>query len=384
MAAGPVAEWVQARRGLDYLSAVFVSASPQHQKETFDFCCSLAEEIDPFWDWKEAGRSAHFGRCFSHSAGARVELTELESGGGRNPGMTLLSLSGSAFYLQESDRANLMLWKIVSQDGFKWFSRLDFMNTELNPEWDAERVWQGVAYGQLWVKGHRSYEPRGELAPDGSCPNGRTIYWGSPRSERRGRTYDKAKEAGWDVPAVRDEVQLRGDWAHSYGRELASALRKPGGSPEMAQSINELTVKALTQHLQYFELNGADPATDKNWTRKAKPADWYTARIGKASEPLRKPPKVLHDLESTCSWGIRQYGRAFALWVEGHANRTGLPREFVAHALYLRFFARLNTEDLVALGGVIDEDEMEEAKAFLRELGDEQAWADEHGWWPSV
>jgi hypothetical protein len=148
----------------------------------------------------------------------------------------------------------------------------------------------------------------------------------------------------------------------------------------MAAVVDHLTVKALHQHLSYFELNGADPR-DKNWTRKATPADWYTARIGKPSEPLQKPPKVLHDLESTVSWGIRQYGRAFALWVESHCKRTGLQREFVSQALYLRCFARLSAEDIKALGTCVDEDEFGEAMAFIRELGDEQAWADEHGWW---
>jgi hypothetical protein len=374
-------EEAQERRGLDYASCVYVSATERHQREVFDFCCALAEEIESAWDWAESGRSAHFSRCFTHPVGARIELTELDGGAGRNPGMTLLHLPGACFYLQSTAQQMLMLWKAVTQDGFKWFSRIDFQNTELQPEWDMERVHQGVVDGLLWVKGHRSYEPRGELAPDGSCPEGRTLYWGSPRSERRGRTYDKSKESDWLIPAIRDEVQLRGEWAHTYGRELAAALRGPGGSDAMATAVDQLTVKALNQHLQYWELNGADPATDKNWTRKAKPADWYAERIGRASEPLRKAPRMVLDLESTTSWGIRQYGRTFATWVEHHVNRTGLSREFIAYALYLRFFARLAPEDLVALDIAVNEDEMVEANQFLQGLRDDQSIADEHGWW---
>lgn len=376
-----VKEEPSARRGLDYASLTYVSPSPRHQQQVFDACISLGEEIESSWDWAEAGRSAHYGRCFTHPTGMRVEFTELDAGSGRNPGSTLLTIPGACFYLQDTAHQMLMLWKAVSQDGFKWFTRLDFQNTELDPEWDMERVHQGVIYGLLWVKGHRSYEPRGELMSGGICPDGRTVYWGSSRSERRGRSYDKGRESEWDIPAIRDEVQLRGEWAHSYGRELVKALRAPVDSVAMSKSVEELTVKALNQHMQYWELNGADPRTDKNWTRKAKPADWYTARIGKPSEPLKKAPREILDLESTTSWGVRQYGRVFATWVEHHVNRHGLSREFVSHALYLRFFARLQPEDLVALDIAVTEEEMAEAKAFLQELGNEHAKAGELGWW---
>lgn len=370
----------QARRGLDYASAVFVSATPRHQQEVFDFCVTLGEGIEDSWDWSELGRSAHFGRCFTHPTGIRLEMTEHDSGVGRNPGMTLLSLPGAAFYLQSTEDQVLMLWKLVSQDGFKWFTRLDFQNTELVPDWDVDRVYAGVINGELWVKGHRSYEPRGDLSADGTCPTGRTIYWGSPRSERRGRTYDKAKQSDWETPAIRDEVQLRGEWAHSYGRELAAALRAPGGSDAMAQSVEQLTVKALNQHLQYWELDGADPATDKNWTRKAKPADWYAERIGKASEPLRKAPKQSLDLESTVSWGVRQYGRSFAIWVNHHCKETGLPRAEVVDVLFARFLARMTPEDFVALGIAEDEGGLQAAIEDLRMLGDAAALGEEHGW----
>jgi len=381
MADKVVGEPLQARRGLDFVSAVYVSATARHQQETFDFCCSLVEEFGGSADWREAGRSQHFGRCFTHLAGGRLELTEIDGGAGRNPGMTLLSLSGSAFYLQESDAVMLMLWKLVTQDGFKWFTRLDFMSTELQPEWDMERVYQGVVGGQLWVKGHRTYEPRGELAQDGSCPTGRTIYWGSPRSERRCRTYDKGKEAGWSEPAIRDEVQLRGDWAKTYGRELRQLLRAPGGSAAMAAAVEGLTVKAVNQHLQYWDLNGADPVNDRNWMRKAKPADWFAERIGKPSAPLRKPPKELRDNESTVDWVVTQGGRSCAIWVEHHARRLGVDREFVVMALYNRFFSRLRPEDFVQLGLAETPEELIEADAFMRQLQDELAVAGERGWW---
>lgn len=362
--------------------ASFYSASPRHQQEVFDFCCSIGEEVTDLFEFSESGRSAHFQRVFSHPFGIRIELTELEAGSGRNPGVTCLTLPGAFFYATELSQQLLALWRVANFDGFKWFTRLDFQNTELNPEWDADRVHQGLVDQEIWVRGYGSWRSMGDLLPDGSCPGGRTIYLGSPRSERMGRTYDKAKQAGWDSPAIRDELQLRGDWAHRYGRELKEALNGSLTTDAMDDAVKKLTAQALSQHLQYWTLNGADPQNDKNWQRKAEPADWYQRRIGKASEPLRKGRREPLDFESTVSYGVRQYGRQFALWVEHHHHRTGLSREFLMAALYGRFFSRIREEDLVGLGVVDTEAEFAEVKAYLQEHRDELAVAEELGWWP--
>jgi Replication initiation factor len=366
---------------VDYATAVFVSASPKHQQEVFDFCVSIGEDLSSSYSFQERGHSPHFSRVFSHDLGMRVELSELDTGEGRNKGMTVLTLPGSAFYLQDSDRQMLMLWKVTHQEGFKWFSRLDFQNTELQPEWDTDRVHQGVESGELWVKGYGRWRPYGELDADGSCPDGRTLYWGSTRAERQGRTYDKAKQSGWSQPAIRDELQLRGDWAHSFGRELRSALDSGFTSAEQNANVSTLVTSALNQHLQYWSLNGADPKSDKNWQRKAEPADWYQARIGKHSEPIRKAPRPALDLESSVTAGCRQYGRAFVLWVERMSLEHDLSRDFVLEALYGRFLARLRPEDVDEAFPWLEGDERAAWLAELEDLKDGHAIAAERGWW---
>jgi hypothetical protein len=382
MAVRAASEPCQERRGLDCAVASFSSASPRHQQEVFDFCCSIGEQVTDLFDFSESGKSAHFQRVFSHPFGIRIELTELESGSGRNPGVTCLTLPGAFFYATDVSDQLISLWRIVNFEGFKWFTRLDFQSTELEPEWDAERVHQALVDREVWVRGYGSWRSMGDLMPDGSCPGGRTMYFGSPRSDRMGRTYDKARQAGWDRPAIRDEIQLRGDWAHRYGRELKAALNQNLTSDAMDEAVKGLTVQALGQHLQYWTLNGADPQTDKNWQRQAEPADWYQRRIGRASEPLRKGQREPLDFESTVCYGVRQYGRQFALWVEHHCLRTGLPREFVVRALYGRFFARVREEDLLGLGIVDTMAEYEAVKDYLSATRDELAQADEIGWWP--
>jgi hypothetical protein len=377
-----IPEPCQESRRVDYATAVFSSATPRHQQEVFDFCVSIGEALSPIHDFLERGHSPHFGRVFSSDLGMRIELTELEGGHGRNPGMTVLTLPGAAFYLQESDRQMLMLWQVTHQDGFKWFSRLDFQNTELDPEWDTDRVHQGVEAGELWVKGYGRWRPYGELDADGSCPDGRTLYWGSTRAERQGRTYDKAKQSGWGQPAIRDELQFRGDWAHSYGRELCSALDSGFTSADQNANVSSLVTSALNQHLQYWTLHGADPKNDKNWQRKAQPADWFQERIGRHSEPIRKAPRPALDLESSVSAGCRQYGRAFVLWVEHQCRTHDLSRDFVLEALYGRFLARLRGDDIDEAFPGLEPEERASWLAELEDLKDQHALAAERGWWP--
>ena len=375
-----IAEPCQESRRVDYATAVFVSSADRHQQETFDFALSLGEELNSSLVWSEAGRSPHFERVFTHELGFRIELTSLTGGNGRNPGMTVVTLPGAAFYLQTSEQQALMLWKVVNRDGFKWFSRLDFENTELEPAVSTDNVHQGVVEGRYWVKGHGTWRPYGELDAEGLCPTGRTLYWGSTRAERQGRTYDKAKQAGWQVPAIRDEVQLRGEWAHTYGRNLRDAVNGNLTGDAMAAAVADLAADALNNHLQYWELNGVNPKTDKNWTRKAQVADWYAERIGKASEPIKKAPRPALDLESTVSWGVQQYGRLFALWVAQKCQQDGLDFEDAKALLWERFFCRLKAEDAaqwlsLPAGASVPawQQELEDAKDELALLLEEMA-----------
>jgi hypothetical protein len=138
----------------------------------------------------------------------------------------------------------------------------------------------------------------------------------------------------------------------------------------------------LNQHLQYQTLNGADPKADKNWTRKAEPADWFQNRIGKRCEPLQKAPRQRADLETSVEYAVITYGRSIVAWVESHAQRLGLDRDFVLSAFYARCFARMRAEDFVGLGLVADPAVFAEVEAHLEELKDELAIPAERGWWP--
>ena len=373
----PIAEPCQESRRVDYATAVFYSATPTHQKNLFEFVIDVGESLADF-SFHEKGQSPHFDRVFSNYLGCRIELTPVEGANGRNAGLTALTLPGAAFYCSAREKWVTQLWRICNQNGFRWFSRLDLQNTELEPAWDTERVYEAVEARELWVKGYGRYRPWRETDATGQCPDGMTLYWGSARSEKQGRTYDKARQSGWETPAIRDEIQLRGEWAHSTGRELAARLNAAFDSTQMGEAVESLVTGTLNQHLQYWTLNGTDPKTDKNWQRKAKPADWFSERIGKHQTALKKEPKPSLDLSSSRAWGARQYGRYFALDVLLKQKKSQLPLEGLVNGLWEEFLARLSYEDLLLVYGDEGPEKVREVQERIREIQNQVAWDAEH------
>ena len=377
-------EPAQARRGIDYATATYFAATSRRQQIQFGELMDIADEIAPNWAFREIGSSAHFERVFMNDMGIRLEMTELSSSVGRNRGTSIISLPGTCWWIQSDKEAAFNLLRLAKIDGFKKFSRLDFQNTELEPEVDAYAVRHGVMAGDLWVNGASTFRDYMERDADGQPLNGLTLYWGSKRSEKTGRSYDKAADGSWSTPAIRDEVQTRGRWAATHGQALIDDLASCHGSPEMVEKVHQHTCSALNQHLQYWALNGTTPKTDKNWKRKAAPADWYTKRIGKRCAPLQKGSEPALDLEKTVDYGVQQYGRHFARWVHEQSQRTGLEEDFVLQGLYLRFQSRLKLEDQSWFLEGLDEKDAQAKLAQLEELKNEIAVSQEEGWWPEI
>ena len=376
-----VKEPPQARRGIDYAVAVFHAATPKRQQAQFDELLALAEEVAPTWTFEQRGNSQHYELVFTNEIGIRLELTPVDSIGARNKGGICFSLPGTCWWIQSTAMGALLLLRLSRIDGFKHFTRLDFQNTELEPEWTAKRMGEAVNNGLIWVKGSQMFRDWWDRDADGDPVNGITLYWNSSRSEKVGKSYDKAADAKWTTAAVRDEVQTRGRWAHSHGRELIAALGSAHGSAEMADVIETHTCSALRQHLEYWTLNGTSPKTDKNWKRKANPADWYVKRIGKRCDRIQKASKPLVDLETTVDYGIQQYGRHMYRWVVENARKHGLPEEFVAGSLMERMKSRLREEDLDWLCADMTEKEREAIVKDIEECKDEISKAQERGWW---
>ncbi len=133
---------------------------------------------------------------------------------------------------------------------FKTFTRIDFQNTELDPEVDAYAVLTGIQEGRFWVKGHSRWREYAEKNSALEMDDGLTIYWGSARSEKMGRTYDKGRQKPvWDKPAIRDEVETRGKWASSHGDWLIRDAQDSKTPKDRLTVMEKNATFALRQHL---------------------------------------------------------------------------------------------------------------------------------------
>lgn len=372
---------MQERRGLDWATLTYSRMDRSAFQRCFDQIGDVIRTSFPSCGFRQGGQSPHYEHVFTHDVGIRLELTPPETDFSRNKGSLCLSLPGSFFYLQPGSTVGEGFQRLIDVRGLQHFTRLDFQITELNPVMSAEEVAQGVEEGRYWVKGAKKWRTFADRAPGGAMEDGISLYWGSRRSEKLGRTYNKAAEPPkWKSPAIRDEIQLRGTWAKKHGdflcRELSGCMTQAERLAVMAKNASG----ALSQHLMYYEL-GNVPASDKNWIRQAKPAGWYLDRLGKASEPVEKGVREPLDLDRAVESGLRQYGRTFYRYAWVRSQETGVPFEQVALSLFARAQATLKQEDLDWL---LPEGDANERKAFWEDvsrLKDEVALGQEHGFW---
>lgn len=380
MALKLVSEPQQERRGIDYATLSFASLDRDLFRETFAGILDIFEETAPSLGFDESGADPHYDRVFRNEIACRLAMTEPESEGGRNRGSISLSLPGSFFYLlPQADMADAF-FAFPKLRAFKTFTRLDFQNTELEPEVDAYAVLAGIQEGRFWVKGHSRWREYAEKNSSLEMDDGLTIYWGSARSEKMGRTYDKARQKPvWDKPAIRDEVETRGKWASSHGDWLIRDAQDSKTPKDRLTVMEKNATFALRQHLMYYEL-GSTPPSDKNWLRNAKPADWYSKRIGKAHRPITKTPEKRLDLEQAVSAGVRQYGRIFYRYMWEVTHNTDATQTEALEMLSARWQATLKEEDIDWLCPGGNEQERAEWRAHLSEVKDDVAIGDEHGW----
>ena len=371
---------MQESRRIDWACLAFHVGTIRKLQNAFDGVVSAVEDVNPSISFEEKGKSQYYDYVYDTSNGWRIELSHPGSGS-PNQGQMLVTCRGRAFWQQSQIDQAVMIRKLVELRAFRHFTRIDFQNTELHPEWDADRVFRGVRAGELWVPGYSGWDVRGGFDYEMNSLSGRTLTWGSQRADRFYSTYDKGAEARWKGTGIRDEVRLKGNWARAYGEGLIKGLRKSHTSAEMEGVVQETVAGALNKHGQYWQLNGANPKEDKNWKRKAEPADWFAKRIGRASSNVtKKKPEVVRDLETVTAYGVQQYGRYFSLWVSQIQKTMGCSRRDAWMALEARFDARLKEEDLEQLREAFPDVDGAAVAQTLENIRDLVSAMNEHDW----
>lgn len=293
----------------DWLAVSFKSASERHREQVFALAQQCVAEAGAEQDWPIHPASRHFETCFQHEIGARFETSPLDAE--RNAGLSVITFTGKYFALSSVYAQMLLFERIYAFKGRYHFTRLDSQVTTLNPSQSAEQIVTDVNENRLWVKGFKGWEPKGLVDINGNPTGGLSACFGAPSSDRRGTSYNKAAQLGWPIPARRDEVRLRSEWAELHSVAIATAIAGSANESEAITNYQKANSACIAQHMQYLDLTGTPVPRPKDWARGKQAPKWWSETLEQEHTPLK-----LNRREENACWRRfkhmqGQYGRTF-------------------------------------------------------------------------
>lgn len=342
---------------VDWLSASFRLHHPGDGEDLVDYLDGIAATVMPKGQWTDPVPGRFFATKVRHQSGIQVQYTDPDEirmlrrspndPKLSNPGLCSIEIPGSVWgYLSVENRRQLIT-EMRGWPGFVRTTRLDLQATLLEADEDAEWIVREVAAGRLWPKGfgvgmafaYRNLH--GDL--HGAC----TQYFGGKASRVRSRHYDKAAEAGWDVPAVRHEVQLREEPADQWFRRLADRCQTQESVGPLMMDAEASTVKdALGTLVDFRDTSRWEGRPKpKKWAQTAKVPGWWRDVIGPSPVPLAVEYRPPGDLEASRAAWEDQYGRSMGLWALLEVTKGSQELPEVALDLLLRCMARVDEGD---------------------------------------
>ena len=344
---------------LDWLSVSLFGSTVRRQREQLSYFFSLLSAVADGATWPEPSAAKFFQKAVSHEAGVSIKWTEPGSSE-TNEGLISVDIRGTAFLALEREHRKALYLDIAEMEGFKQCTRLDAQRTVLNPSMSAEQIHESLVNQALWVKAYKGFRQMGELSGRDALEGGSTVMWGSPQNAIRARTYNKAVEAGWDVPAVRHEVQMRKQPARDKFNALVEALQVEQAS-EATTAENAFVQSVLNQHMAYLDTTRFAKLTrknwPKNWAQRCEKAQWWDQEVvtgdPKEIKTQWRLQKKLEDSVAACD---AQYGRILGKWLFAHCMATGETPEEAFLVRSAQWLTRLKDEDLTDLLQLVPEE----------------------------
>ncbi len=313
---------------------------------------SLADRILPDAEWAQPSKGRFYKVRERHPSGLQIQHNGGLPAAGTlerksTDGLASIEIPGQVWgFLGPADRRDL-IGDLRASFHLMRTTRLDLQTTILEPEQDAEWIVQEVAAGRLWPKGFgvgMAYANRnlhGDL--HGAC----TQYFGGKESDIRSRHYDKAAERGWEIPAVRHEVQLRNDHADQWFRRMAERCQAEPALGPLLMTAEAATVKDALGSLVDFRDTSRWEGRRKprNWAQTAPVPPWWSEVVGHSPTPLAVEYRPPGDLEASVATMRAQFGRKYALWLLLEALKASQAVPVSATDVALRCIADLDEGD---------------------------------------
>ena len=348
---------------LDWLSVSLFGATVRKQREQLSYFFSLLGAISDGATWPEPSPAKFFQNSVAHEAGVSVKWTEPGSGN-TNEGLISVDIRGTAFLALEREHRKALYLDIAEMEGFKQCTRLDAQRTVLRPTVSAEELHERLVAGTCWVKSYKGFRQMGELTSQSATGEASTVMWGAPTNAIRCRTYNKAAEARWDVPAVRHEVQMRKQPARDKFNYLIEQLQVEQGQ-EATTAENAFVQSVLNQHMAYLDTSRFAKLTKKNWPKnwaqRCENADWWDKEVitGDPKE-IKTQWRLQKKLEDSVAASDIQYGRILGKWLLSQVINEDMTPETALLERSAQWLLRLQDSDLEELMHLVPVEKHEE------------------------
>ena len=343
---------------LDWLSVTFQPHDGREMDQILEYVFSVAKFLANETNFTEgAGRRFFAESVACKPAGVLVRWSPF--GSKINAGCIAVDLQGDFFELTNSTERKAILLDLADLPGFSKCTRADFQRTIKDPIANSEQIYQMVRERLVWLPGYNEYQPGSRLDSAGDPVDGASTMWGSPQSTVRCTTYNKAAEQKRpELNVVRHESRTRKEAAHGYWCSLLQGLRKePKEGPTYAEQL--VSRSAIAKHMTYLDTSRFAHIANKkewpkNWVRDSSPAPFMAQVIDGEVQDLKRAYKGRQDLETRAQYGLKQYGRTFALRLLVAMWRHGQSREDALNDLFDQLVVRLKEEDIAELKDLLD------------------------------
>lgn len=343
---------------LDWLSVTFQPHDGREMDQILEYVFSVAKFLANETNFTEgAGRRFFAESVACKPAGVLVRWSPF--GSKINAGCIAVDLQGDFFELTNSTERKAILLDLADLPGFSKCTRADFQRTIKDPVANSEQIYQMVRERLVWLPGYNEYQPGSRLDSAGDPVDGASTMWGSPQSTVRCTTYNKAAEQKRpDLNVVRHESRTRKEAAHGYWCSLIQGLRKePKEGPTYAEQL--VSRSAIAKHMTYLDTSRFAHMANKkewpkNWVRDSSPAPFMAQVIDGEVQDLKRAYKGRQDLETRAQYGLKQYGRTFALRLLVAHWRHGQSLDEALHDFFDQLVVRLKDEDIAELKDLLD------------------------------
>lgn len=200
----------------------------------------------------------------------------------------ILKVAMSASVLDRVDMCDLHALLMMRED--VQFSRIDVALDDMTRFVEIEHVERAARDGHYFDARWRGIIESGERGAD----VGKTVYFGSPASDKRLRVYDKTVESNGERDCIRWELELRRKKADVFGKDWLWRY---------AESADRANSHMVSVVLGAVDFRNRAEDSDKNRER-CLPLDWWTAMVNrlKVLPVAVRVPVVVTSVQKSVDW----------------------------------------------------------------------------------